>query len=137
MTVRRSQTLTKRGDDQARAVRGDGPGDRGSVTAELAVAFPAVVLLLLAGLTGVSAVLTKLRCVDSAREAARVEARGDAGEPAGRRAAPDGASISIAVEGDSVRAVVRASVHPLVPLLPAFQVEGAAVAARETIGGPP
>jgi hypothetical protein len=110
--------------------------DRGSVTAELAVVLPVVVLLLLAGFTGVTAVLTKLRCVDAAREAARATARGDAGEPAGRRAAPDGASISVRVEGDTVRAVVRASVRPLGPLLPAVTVEGTAVAATEPGASP-
>jgi hypothetical protein len=109
--------------------------DRGSVTAELAVAFPVVVLLLLAGLTGVSAVLTKLRCVDAAREAARVEARGESGESAGRRAAPDGAVVSVSVEGGDVHAVVRSRVRPLVPLLPSFTVEGSAVAVVEPGGG--
>jgi hypothetical protein len=118
--------------------------DRGYVTAELAVAFPVVVLLMLAGLTGITAVLTTLRCVDAAREAARVAARGEPGEAggagagmaAGQRAAPDGAVVSVRVEGDSVRAVVRARVRPLVPLLPAFSVEGSAVAAVEPGGGP-
>jgi hypothetical protein len=100
----------------------------------MAVAFPVVVLLLLAGLSGVTAVLTKLRCVDAAREAARVAARGEPGEPAGRSAAPDGAAISVRVEGDSVRAVVRAQVRPLVPLLPTFTVEASAVAALEPGG---
>src|SRR5262245_41661591 len=92
--------------------------DRGSVTAELAVAFPVVVLLLLAGLTGVTAVLTKLRCVDAAREAARVEARGESGGSVGQRAAPDGAVVSVSVEGGDVHVVVRSRVRPLVPLLP-------------------
>jgi hypothetical protein len=101
------------------------------VTAELAMVVPVVVLLLLAGLTGVTAVLTKLRCVDSAREAARAAARGEPGEPAGRRAAPDGASISVETDGDTVRAVVRANVRPLGPVLPSFTVEGSAVAATE------
>jgi hypothetical protein len=111
--------------------------ERGSVTAEMAVAFPVVLLLLLAGLTGVNAVLARLRCVDAAREAARVAARGEPGEPVGRRVAPEGATISVRVEGDSVRAVVRAQVRPLVPLLPALTVEGSAVAAVEPGGTTP
>jgi hypothetical protein len=110
--------------------------DRGSVTAELALALPVVVVLLLAGLTGVTAVLTELRCVDAAREAARAAARGDAGEPAGRRAAPEGASISVRVDGDTVTAIVRANVRPLGPVLPAVTVEGTAVAATEPGGLP-
>ena len=108
--------------------------DRGSVTAELAMAFPVVVLLLLVGITAVGAVLTKLRCVDAAREAARAAARGEAGQEAGQRAAPEGASISVVVEGDTVRAVVRAPVRLLVPLLPTVTVEADAVAATEPGG---
>ena len=119
--------------------RGGRPGvawraDRGSVTAELAMAFPVVVLLLLVGITAVGAVLTKLRCVDAAREAVRAAARGEPGQPAGQRAAPDGASISVAVEGDTVRAVVKAPVRPLIPLLPTFTVEADAVGATEPGG---
>jgi Flp pilus assembly protein TadG len=115
------------------------------VTVETAVAFPVVVALLLAGLTGITAVSTMLRCVDAAREAARVAARGGPGEAggaggagmaAGQRAAPDGAVVSVRVEGDNVRAVVRMRVRPLVPLLPSFSVEGSAVAAVEPGGGP-
>ncbi len=56
-------------------LRPAGSADRGSVTAELAVALPALVLLLLAGLTAVQAVTVQLRCVDAAREAARAAAR--------------------------------------------------------------
>jgi Flp pilus assembly protein TadG len=112
-------------------------GDRGSATAELAVAFPVVVLLLLAGIGGIDAMLTKLRCLDSAREAARVSARGGSGEQAGRLAAPNGATVSVSVTGDSVRAVVRAKVRLLVPLLPALTVEGNAVAAVEPGSGQP
>ena len=40
-----------------------------------------------------------MRCFDSARGAARAAARGEPGEPAGRRAAPDGASISVETDG--------------------------------------
>jgi hypothetical protein len=66
-----------------------------------------------------------------------VAARGEPGEPVGRRIAPDGATISVRVEGDSVRAVVRARVRPLLPLLPAFTVEASAVAAVEPGGTTP
>jgi TadE-like protein len=101
------------------------------VTAELAAAMPVVVLLLLAGMTGVSAVITELRCVDAAREAARTAARGGPGVPAGRRAAPPGASVAVTTDGDTVHATVRATVRPLGPHLPGFAVEGSAVAAVE------
>jgi Flp pilus assembly protein TadG len=106
-------------------------GERGSATVELATSLPVVVLLLLAGLTGVDAVVTKLRCVDSAREAARAAARGESGEAAGRRGAPDGATVSVRVEGDTVHATVRATAHPLGPHLPGIPLEADAVAARE------
>lgn len=105
--------------------------DRGSATAELAVALPVLLLLLLAGLTAVSAVATKLRCVDAAREAARAEARGEAGVSAGERVAPAGAVITINAEGDVVRATVRTVVHPLGRRLPGMPVEAYTVAARE------
>jgi Flp pilus assembly protein TadG len=106
--------------------------ERGSVTAELAVALPVLVLLMLAGLTSVNAVGIKLRCVDAAREAARAEARGEPGTAAGQRAAPEGASISVSGDADTVRATVRAVAHPLGGRLPGFTVEADAVAARET-----
>ena len=106
-------------------------GERGSVTAELATSLPVVVLLLLAGLTGVDAVVTKLRCVDGAREAARAAARGESGEAAGRRASPDGASVSVEIDGGTVRATVRVTAHPLGPHLPGIPIQAQAVAARE------
>jgi Flp pilus assembly protein TadG len=101
------------------------------VTAELAVALPVLLLLLLAGLTSVNAVATKLRCVDAAREAARATARGESGLAAGGRAAPDGAVISVDGSGDVVRATVRAVARPLGGRLPGFSIEAYAVAARE------
>jgi hypothetical protein len=51
--------------------------DRGSATVELAVALPAVVLLLVAGLTAVAAVTFKLGCVATARDNALAVARGE------------------------------------------------------------
>src|SRR2546430_2996457 len=96
--------------------------DRGSVTAELAVALPALVLLLLAGLTAVMAVLAKLECVDAAREAARAAARGDSGITAGARVAPHGATVLVDADGELVRATVRAPVRPLGGHLPGFTV---------------
>ena len=110
--------------------------ERGSATAELAAALPILVVLLLAGLTGVDATLAKLRCVDAAREAARVAARGESGDEAARRLAPDGATISVRVEGDVVRAVVRVRVRPLGPRLPDFVVGAESVAAIEPGGAP-
>jgi hypothetical protein len=92
---------------------------------------PVVVILLLTGLTGVSAVVNKVRCIDAAREAARSAARGEPGVPAGQRAAPEGASVSVRVEGDQVRATVRVVVHPLGTHLPGIVIDESAVAAVE------
>ncbi|MEV6849624.1 TadE family type IV pilus minor pilin [Actinoplanes sp. NPDC051411] len=105
------------------------PGrDRGSFTAELAAGLPALMLLLFAGLTAVSAATVKGQCADAAREAALATARG---APAPARFVPPGASVRIEVEGDAVTARVRAPVRLLGAHLPAITVEGTAVAARE------
>jgi hypothetical protein len=103
------------------------------VTAELAVAMPVLVLLLGAALSGVNAVVVKLRCLDAAREVALGTARGADTGPVRDQALPPGATVSVEPDGDLVRVVVRASVHPLGPRLPGFPVEGAAVAAVEPV----
>jgi hypothetical protein len=61
----------------------------------------------------------QLRCVDAARECARAAARGD--RPAAvadivRRAAPAGAVVSIAADGEDVRVTVAVDVAPLGPV---------------------
>jgi hypothetical protein len=88
-------------------------------------------LLLFVGLTAVSAVTTKLRCVDAAREAARVAARGEQGATAGERTAPGGAEVVVTGSGDAVTARVRAPVRPLGRRLPSLSVQASAVAAVE------
>lgn len=111
------------------------PGrDRGSFTAELAAGLPALVLLLLAGLTAVTAVTTKAQCVDAARDAALAEARGEPGVAAGTRAGPPGAAVTVVVTGDTVTAVVRAPVRALGVRLPRLVVQAQAVAASEPGG---
>lgn len=75
--------------------------DRGSATAELAVALPAVVLLLATGIGAVAAVTVKLGCVAAARDAALAAARGDG--------IAGGASVEVA--GDTVTATVRRSIR--------------------------
>jgi TadE-like protein len=101
--------------------------DRGSATAELAAALPALVLLMLAGMTAVGATTVKAHCVDAARDAALAAARGGAA-PGG---APDGAVVSVTVAGDTVTATVRAPVPVLGARLPRFRVTATAVAALE------
>ena len=105
--------------------------DRGSATAELAAGLPVVVLLLLFGLTAVAAVTTRVQCVDAAREAARVAARGGDGLAAGRESAPGGAEVSVVHQADTVVATVRSPVPLLGARLPGLVVTASAVAAAE------
>jgi hypothetical protein len=51
--------------------------DQGSATAELAVALPAIVLLLVVGLSAIAAVTVKLGCLATARDSALAIARGE------------------------------------------------------------
>lgn len=80
---------------------------RGSVTAELALALPGVVLLLVALLTAASAALTQVRVADAARAGARAAALG---EPfavvAGLTAQLAGADAVVEVRGDGGYVVV-------------------------------
>jgi Flp pilus assembly protein TadG len=101
--------------------------DRGSATVELAAALPALVLLLLAGLTAVGAVTTKAHAVGAARDAALAAARGERAPSTG----PPGAVVTVAVTGDTVTATVRVPVRSLGTHLPRIDVTARAVAARE------
>ena len=108
------------------------PGrDRGSFTAELAAGLPALMLLLLAGLTAVGAVTTKTQCVDAAREGALAEARGEPGAAAAARVAPPGSAINLAGDDDTVTATITSRVRLLGGHLPIITVTSTAVAARE------
>jgi Flp pilus assembly protein TadG len=108
------------------------PGhDRGAFTAEFAAGLPALILLLLAGLTAVAAVTAKGQCVDAAREGALAGARGEAASAAALGVAPPGARIDVAGGSETVTVVVRAPVRLLGSHLPAITVVGRAVAARE------
>ena len=84
---------------RARRRRPDGPGcparERGMATAELAVAMPAVAMVLLLVLSGVSAGVTQLRVTDAARVAARAAAIGE--DPAGV-ASRVGGAVNLSVE---------------------------------------
>ncbi|WP_307854436.1 TadE family type IV pilus minor pilin [Micromonospora sp. C31] len=105
--------------------------DRGSFTAELAAGLPALLLLLLAGLSAVNAVGTKAGCLHAAREAALAASRGADGAAAASRAAPPGAEVTVTVDGQRVVATVRAPVRALGSRLPRISVTATAVAATE------
>ncbi|HEU0213938.1 MAG TPA: TadE family type IV pilus minor pilin [Jiangellaceae bacterium] len=106
----------RRGTPRRHPARGDPAG--GAVTAEIATALPALVVVVIGALWVVSVGLAQLRCADAAREAARAAARGD--EPAvvsslARAVAPDGAAVRVHVKGDVVTVEVTARVPPPLP----------------------
>ena len=106
-------------------------GDRGMVTAELAMALPVLIIVLAAGLAAVTVVGQRLRAEDAAREAARAAARGDtaAAHRLVSQVAP-GASVSISQSADRTTARVSLVVRPL-GAWPALTVDATAVAATE------
>ncbi|GAB1688918.1 TadE family type IV pilus minor pilin [Krasilnikovia sp. M28-CT-15] len=111
------------------------PGrDRGSFTAELAAGLPALMLLLLAGLTAVNAVTTRAQCVDAAREGAIAAARGESGTAAAVHVAPSPSTVDVLTSGDTVTVTVAARVRLLGGGLPGFTVRASATAAREPDG---
>jgi Flp pilus assembly protein TadG len=106
-------------------------GDRGTVTVEAALALCSLVVVLALVLAAVSAVAAQLRCVDAAREAARLTARGEQNraEELARRIAPHGAVVAVTVRGDEVTA--RVSANPVAGLLPGIEVGAEAAAVLE------
>lgn len=107
--------------------------DRGFATAETAMVLPALMAVVSMVLGLIIAVGAQLRCVDAARGAARVAARGDSDvlvRQAARRAAPRGATVTIRRRGGLVEVEVRARVLAT-RLLPAVHVQGAAAAEEE------
>jgi Flp pilus assembly protein TadG len=98
---------------------------------EIAVALPVLVLLTFVAIGAVNAVLTRVRCVDAARDAALAAARGESGEAAGRRHAPAGATVDVAVDGGLTHATVRVTVRPFGVPLGSFTVTADATAAVE------
>lgn len=105
--------------------------ERGAVTVEAALALCSLVVVLALSLAAVVAVSAQLRCIDAAREAARLTARGEQerGEQAAMRLAPRGAGVRIEVRGDEVSVVVLAD--PVGGLLPGVDVSAEAFAVLE------
>lgn len=89
----------------------------------------ALVVVLVLCLAGLAAVATQVRCVDAAREAARLAARGDdrGAAEAARAVGPDGAGLEVRRSGGRViaRVVARS------PLLPGITIAAEGVAAIE------
>lgn len=89
--------------------------DQGSVTAEIAVALPALVLVALAALWGVAIASAQLACADAARAGARAAARGEspaAVRVAVSRSAPEGARVSVRRDGELTQVMVRVTPWP-------------------------
>ncbi|WP_078107647.1 TadE family type IV pilus minor pilin [Arthrobacter sp. SRS-W-1-2016] len=97
-------------------------GDYGAVTAEFAVALPAVLLLLALLLAGSAAGITQLRLEEAARAGARALARGDshaAVDGIVRRLAGDSASAAVTEDGKWITVTVSARVvGPFGSLIP-------------------
>ena len=86
----------------------------------------AVLVLCLAGLTAVS---MQVRCIDAAREAARLAARGDerSAVAVARRIAPGGAAVQLRRDGEFVVATVTARSN----VLPTLGITATGVSAVE------
>lgn len=100
-------------------------------TVESAFAIASIAAVLLLGILAVLGVSAQIRCIDAAREVARLTAAGDqAATSTGRRVAPEGATIVI-TEADGL---VTATVSAKVAVVPGLDVTARAVAAREPDG---
>ena len=84
-------------------------------------------------MAGLTAVSMQVRCLDAAREAARLAARGDDGRAAdtARGIAPVGATVDLRREGGYVTATVTARSN----LLPGIPIRADMVAAVEPSAG--
>ncbi|MEZ0362881.1 TadE family type IV pilus minor pilin [Mycobacterium sp. pUA109] len=93
------------------------------------MAIAALVAVLALCVAGVTAVAMQVRCIDAAREAARLAARGDdrAAVAVARQIAPGGATVGLRRDGGFVVATVTARSN----LLPALAITGSGVSAVE------
>lgn len=114
---------------------GHADGDRGAVTVEAALALCSLAVFLVVAVGAIAAAGGSIRCVDAARELARLAARGEAdrGRTVAAQLAPSGARLALRAEGDLVVAEVTADVlHPL-----PVRIGSRAVAALEPGAAPP
>ena len=107
------------------------------VTAEIATALPALALVLVAAVWAVFFAASQLRCIDAAREAARVVARGEETavvRQVAQELAPEGAAVDVERVDGTVTVRVSADVSmpgPVGGVLPAPTARGEAVAWAE------
>jgi hypothetical protein len=91
--------------------RGRRGREDGLATAELALALPAVILVLALCLSGLSLAVDQVRCEDAARVAARAASRGETGAVVRELAtarAPDRSEVTLSVQAGTVVVVVEA-----------------------------
>jgi hypothetical protein len=88
-----------------------------------------LVVVLVLCLAGITAVSMQVRCVDAAREAARLSARGDerSAVEVARRIAPAGAQVQVRRDGEFLVATVVARSK----LLPGLDIAANSVSAAE------
>jgi hypothetical protein len=104
-------------------------------TVEAALAIAALVVVVGLAVGGLAAMSAQLRCVDAAREGARLAARGDerAAADAAQKIGPGGAVLQLRQDGDYV--IARVSTRSAV--LPALAISAESVAALEPdVAGP-
>ena len=101
------------------------------MTVEAAVVIFGLVLVLVLGSAAVAAVIGQVRCVDAAREAARLVARGEPERVDSMvgALAPAGATVAVHTEDDTVRVEVTA--EPAGGLLPGVHLRARAFAVLE------
>lgn len=112
-------------------------GERGAVTAELALVLPVLVAVTVGLVWLLSVGVAQIRTVDAARETARAVARGDDESVAvarGREVAPPGSTFTVSRAGGEVRVTVTGEVAGpggLFAHLPAPRLRADAVATEE------
>lgn len=127
-----------RGDAQGKG-GGEDFGDRGSVTAEAAVAVPALVMFTMGLVWALMAASAQIQCVDAARAGARAAARSEpraAAVAAARSAAPSGSAVTLSRNGDLWRVRVEADTPGPGVLALALSAEAVAFAEDSVGQGP-
>ncbi len=114
-----------------------GEAEGGAVTAEAALALPALVGVLAVALAGLRLGLDEMRCLDGATAAARLAARGEADAlvvAEARRLAPEGARVALTADGPLVVVTVAGRAPRLLAGLGAGVEPAATVRARREPG---